>query len=418
MRRGQMNRDWRAGWGRVKAKLAQAPGLAIASVFIGVSGLMSVTFGYRLGEPSDNALIFAAVALAIEGYADLAVPLFWHRLGVIGRVVLIAFFGLCLAYKLEAAKRFTAENLGKRDAAASAASESYSLAKENVERLRKIVANNAEVRAVAIIQAEIDELLRTPGADGCPAGAEWNGPVTKKVCPKVDRLRGEHARAEARDKAQADLTPAITALRTTPAPAIAAQESTGPVAWALAALGVQVGGWSQLIASLIMAIVEGGAIILPMLIGAASRAGARMVATGAAPTPQAAQVAQPPAPTAGANNPPASPAPLPPGVTDRTRRDILELRAFLLDQVEPSQGERVQSASLYLIYTTWKKDTSRRGFKPGEEPMTIVQFGKLLSLPIGLQKKKIEGRQYYLNIRLRHPAQGRKGVGQARAAAA
>jgi hypothetical protein len=143
-----------------------------------------------------------------------------------------------------------------------------------------------------------------------------------------------------------------------------------------------------------------------------------VIATGAAPEPQAAQDAQPTAPTAGADNPPASPAPLPSGVTDRTRRDILELRAFLLDQVEPAQGERVQSSSLYLIYTTWKNDTSRRGFQPGEEPMTIVQFGKLLSKPIGLNKQKIEGRQYYLNIRLRHPAQGRKDVEQARPAVA
>jgi hypothetical protein len=60
----------------------------------------------------------------------------------------------------------------------------------------------------------------------------------------------------------------------------------------------------------------------------------------------------------------------------------------------------------------------RHCYKPGEEPMTIVQFGKLLSKPIGLQKAKCEGPQYYLNIRLRHPAQGRKGVGQARAATA
>jgi hypothetical protein len=129
-------------------------------------------------------------------------------------------------------------------------------------------------------------------------------------------------------------------------------------------------------------------------------------------------MAQSPAPTTGANNPPALPAPVPPGVTDRTRRDILELRAFLLDQVEPAQGERVQSSSLYFIYTTWKKDTSRRGFMPGEEPMHIVQFGKLLSKPIGLNKRKIVGCWHYLDIRLRHPAQGRKGVGHARAVTA
>jgi hypothetical protein len=417
MPRARISREWSAWWGWFKAKLAEAPGLAIAGTFIGVSGFMSVTFGFRLGEPSGNALIFAAVAMAIEGYADLAVPLFWHRLGIIGRAVLIAFFGLCLAYKLEAAKRFAAENLGMRDAAAATTSEVYGLAKENVDRLRKTLADNADARDATVIKTEIGQLLLTPGTDGCPIGAPWNGPATKKVCPEVAKLRTELARAEARDKAQVDLMPAIAAWTKAAPPATTAQESTGPVAWAFAALGIQVGGWSQLIASLIMAIVEGGAIIVPMLIGAASRAGERQGARGAAPPARPAQVTQATASVSGASNLPALPAPVPPGVTDRTRRDILELRAFLDAETEPANGERIQSASFYLHYTAWKNDTSRRGYRPGEEPMHITQFGKLLFKPIGLRKAKIEGRQYYLDRRLRHPAQGRKGVGHARATA-
>jgi hypothetical protein len=43
--------------------------------------------------------------------------------------------------------------------------------------------------------------------------------------------------------------------------------------------------------------------------------------------------------------------------------------------------------------------------------MSLSQFGKLLSHPVGLEKRKIEGKQYYMNVRLRHPAQGRKGAG-------
>jgi hypothetical protein len=168
---------------------------------------------------------------------------------------------------------------------------------------------------VRVIQAEIDELLLEPKAEGRPTGVVWNGAVTSKIGQKVARLRGELTRAEVRDKAQADLKPAITVgTKATPA-ASPTPESTGPVAVVLAAPGIQVGSWSQLIARLIMAIVEGGAIIGPMLIGAASRAGARGGATGAAPTPQAAQVSEPTAPPTGANNPPASPAPLPPGVS-------------------------------------------------------------------------------------------------------
>ena len=389
MRRpGRLNRE------RWRQHLAQAPGMAIAGIFIGVSGLMSVTFGYRLGEPSGNALIFAAVALAIEGYADLAVPLFWHRLGIVARVVLMAFFGLCLAYKLEAAKRFAAENLGKRDAAAVATSEAHNLAKENVERLRKIVADNADARAASVIQAEISQLLLTPGTDGCPIGVAWNGPATKKVCPEVAKLRTEHARAEARDKAQDGLTPAITAWTKAAPPVSATQESTGPVAWALAALGIQVGGWSQLIASLIMALVEGGAIIVPMLIGA-GRKPAPVVDISAQP---AAATPPAPVPTSGANVPPQV---SPPVIPTRLQKDAAELATFLGDSSERAPGEKVQASKLFAVYFQWK-------IERGETPMKVQQFGKVLSKDLALSKSKIGGKNWYLDLRLRHPAQGRK----------
>jgi hypothetical protein len=392
MRRARINRDW---W---KAKLLEAPGLAIAGIFIAVSGLLSVTFGFRLGEPSGNALIFAAVALAIEGFADLALPLFWRRLGLLGRVVLIAFFGLCLAYKLEAAKRFAAENLGKRDAVAAATSEVYSLAKENIERLRKTVTDNADARAVKVIQAEIDELLLEPKAEGCPVGVAWNGSVTSKICPKVAKLRGEFARAEVRDKAQADLAPAIAAwTKATPA-ANTTPDSTGPVAFALAALGMQVGGWSQLIASLIMAIVEGGAIIVPMLIGAASREVRKPAPSVDISAPTAATA--PPAPTGidGAKEPPQA-SPL--GVPTRAKRGQGEVASFMSEATDHAPGERVQASKLYAVYFQQKMEC-------GETPMKVQQFGTVLTRDLGLRKTKIGGVNWYHDIRLRHPAQGRK----------
>lgn len=415
-RAARINRDWWHWW---RAQRAAVPGLALGGIFVGLSGWVSVTSWYETGEASGNGLILAVAAIAAEGITDLSVPMYWRRVGIVGRVLLLALFAVSLGYKLEAAKRFSAEKLGARDAVVAKAAENYDLARERVEGLRRTVATNADARSATLIQSEIDELLRDPKAEGCLPGQAWNGSVTQKVCPRVDKLRAELARAKERDQAQADLKGAIEDWRNaTPVVAKAVTESVGPVALLLALIGISVTSWSALMSTLFMTLVEAGAIIVPMLNGAASRAGEKLPQTGAPAAPAPAQIAEPPAPTSGATNPPAPPAPVPPGVTDRTRRDILELRAFLLDQVEPAQGERVQSSSLYLIYTTWKKDASRRGYKPGEEPMTIVQFGKLLSKPIGLKKAKCEGRQYYLNIRLRHPAQGRKGVGQARSVAA
>jgi hypothetical protein len=146
-----MRRSSRLNRARWLTRLHETPAMAIAGVFIAVSGMMSVTFGYRLGEPSGNALIFAAVAIGIEGFADLSMPLFWRRLRWIGRLVLLGFFGLCLAYKLEAAKRFAAENLGKRDAAIATAAQDYEAARSKVEQLRKAITDNADARGAALI---------------------------------------------------------------------------------------------------------------------------------------------------------------------------------------------------------------------------------------------------------------------------
>jgi hypothetical protein len=203
MRRGRLNRDW------LRSSIAQASMLLIAGIFVGISGLVSVTSWYSVGEASGNGLIFAAVAIGAEAFADLGIPLFWRRTRFLGRVLVIGFFALCLAYKLEAAKHFSAERLGARDAAVTKAAESYDLARDRVEDLRNTIATNADVRAATLIQSDIDELLLEPKAEGCPAGQAWNGPVTSKVCPKVAKLRTELARAKTRDQAQADLKGAI-----------------------------------------------------------------------------------------------------------------------------------------------------------------------------------------------------------------
>ena len=162
-------------------------------------------------------------------------------------MLLLALFAVSLGFKLEAAKRFSAEKLGARDAIVAKAAESYELARERVESLRKTVADNADARPASRIQSEIDELLRDPKTEGCPAGQAWNGAVTQKLCPRVDKLRAELARAKGRDQAQADLKGAIEDWRkATPVVAKAATESAGPVALLLALVGISVTSWSAL----------------------------------------------------------------------------------------------------------------------------------------------------------------------------
>jgi hypothetical protein len=231
--------------------------------------------------------------------------------------------------------------------------------------------------------------------------------VTKEICPKVDRLRGELARAKARDTAESELTPALAALRKASSGG-GAQESAGPVMALLAFTGIHVGGWSSFIASLLMVIVEAGAIVVPMLMGAAFGERRRSVASGAGPDPDPGRTA-PAIDAAGGDA--ASPQALPLGLTDRARRDLADVAAFLNACCERAAGKRVQSASLYVVYSEWKKARS-------EEPITVAQFGVVLTKHAGLAKLKSEGKNWYLGLRLRHPAQGRSGAKHLRAVAA
>lgn len=376
-----------ANWRQWKVRIAEAPAMAIAGIFIAVSGMMSVTCGYRFGEPSGNALVFAAVALGVEAFADLAIPLFWRRVSIIGRVLLVGFFAVCLAYKLEAAKRFASENFGMRDAAIAKAAEDYGIALARVEALRKVIADNAAARPPAVIQADIDGLLRTPKAEGC--AGEINGPVTKEICPKVDALRGELAGAQTRDQAQADLIPALADWRAaSPASGSAGHDSPGPLQAALALAGVTVAGWSSLMATLFMALVEGGAIVVPMLIGSAAGRETTVTEGGARDLPGQNEKATEADPPADRRNP-------------ALEAEIADLNAFLGYCSDRAPGERVQASVFYGDYKAWK--TAR-----GEAPVSVQRFGGMLTRELGLSKRKMgDGKNWYHGVRLKPPGERR-----------
>jgi hypothetical protein len=393
-----MRRSNRMNWVWWRAKLLQTPGMAMAGIFIAASGMMSVTCGYRLGEPSGNALIFAAVALGVEAFADLSIPLFWHRLGLVGRSLLVSFFVVCLAYKLEAAKRFATENLGVRDAAIAKAAEGYEIALQRVETLRKTISDNADARPATLLQAEIDGLLRDARAENCEG--KLNGPVTAKICPTVDRLRAELARSKARDQAQADLTPALAEWRAAaPAGGKGAVESQGPVQIALALAGVAVVSWSSLMAALMMGIVEGGAIVVPMLIGFASEGRCSTVQDPARkPTAPPEQTVN----NVGSGDVHPEPQNVHPLTAKKGKDDADSLMDFLSECTDRRKGETVSAKQIFLVYQEWK--SLRR-----ETPVSLQRFGALIGRVAGVEKdRKAEG-VIYLGLSLRHPEQRRVG---------
>ena len=396
MRRpGRVNRE---GW---KARLAGAPGWLMAAIPIGLSAMMTVTCGYRMGAASGFWWLGAAGALFIELYVDLAIPKFWRHVGILLRAAMLVIFAGLLLYKLEAGRRFAAEIFGTYDAAVAKASDAYDIATSQVKSLQKKLADNADARAATVIESEINTQLRKPGTDGCPAGVAWNGPVTKEVCPKVDTLRRELARAKIRDQAEIDLAPALQTWRqATPSGGKLAQESQGIPQLLLALIGISVPSWSAL-ASLFMLGIEGGAILLPILVERASRETRRPTAIGETSVDTPAKRSPQPEPEAGeTQTSPISPE-VSPTLSPRTQRDRDELAAFLDDKSERATGERVQASKLYAVYFQWKTER-------GEPPMKVQPFGTLLGAHLGLTKRKISGKNWYLDVRLRHPAQGRK----------
>jgi hypothetical protein len=406
MRRpGRLNRD---GW---KARLAGAPGWLMAAIPIGLSAMMTVTCGYRMGAASGFWWLGAAGALFIELYVDLAIPKFWRHVGILLRAAMLVIFAGLLLYKLEAGRRFAAEIFGTYDAAVAKASDAYDIATNQVKSLQKKLADNADARAATVIESEINTQLRKPGTDGCPAGVAWNGPVTKEACPKVDILRRELARAKIRDQAEIDLVPALETWRqATPSGGKLAQESQGIPQLLLALIGISVPSWSAL-ASLFMLGIEGGAILLPILVERASREARRSAPAGEASVDTPAKRPPQPEPVAGeAEVSPASPQSSP-KVSPRAELDRDEAAAFLGDRSERATGERVQASKLYAVYFQWKTER-------GEAPMKNQQFGTMLTKHLGLTKKKISGKNWYLDVRLRHPAQGRKSVQHLHALAA
>jgi hypothetical protein len=367
--------------------LARLPMLLIAGALVTVSGLFSVSFAWRTGEPSGNAAIFALLALAIDGYAAFAMPVLWPRLPLLGRLLLIGFLVPCLAYKVTAAHRFAAENLSTREAAREQAVDSYEAAEHRVKTLRDQLGQSADARDAGIIQAEIDGLLRTPGADGCTGPI--NGPVTQEVCPKVDRLRTELAKAQSATRIQDELSQALRELSGKAPVAVVSAEASGPAPWLLGLIGYSVGSFTEFVATLIMLIVEVGSVAVPALVGFARREGAqtehlpsRKIAMATAPELE--------------ETPPKISSKSP---TEGQRAAAAELIEFLGARTARDSGEKVQSTALYAAYTGWAQ-------AQGRAPITVNQFGTVLTQHLGLTKLKRGGVNWYLNIRLTAPQAG------------
>jgi hypothetical protein len=107
-----------------------------------------------------------------------------------------------VAFSLSAAIGFAASTRGYAVAAQGNLIESRNAWEAKIIRVEKRLDVLGTPRPANVVEAEITSLLRTPGTEDCGV---INGPVTRKICPQVDKLRRELAASKEAARLEADL---------------------------------------------------------------------------------------------------------------------------------------------------------------------------------------------------------------------
>jgi hypothetical protein len=182
-----------------------AAGLLAAGGFALVSMAANLRFGISLANmPFDRAL-YATLSLAadlMKTALPLAGMILWRKRERIFAIVAVIFWIGAVAFSLSAAIGFAASTRGHTVASNEKLIESRKAWEAKIVRIEKRLDRLGTPRPADVIEAEIDGLLRTPGAESCDA---INGPVTREVCPEVDRLRREVAASKEAARLEVDL---------------------------------------------------------------------------------------------------------------------------------------------------------------------------------------------------------------------
>ncbi len=267
-------------------KLMLIAGLLAGGGFAFVSIAANMRFGVSLATSPLDRIIYTALSIAadlIKIALPLVVAILWRNGERMFAFAGAVFWIGAVAFSICAAIGF----------AASTRSHMLTTGEQQIEKRRaweaKIVRTEEQIdllgvhRPASVIQADIDILLRTAGADDCTV---VNGPVTREVCPKIDRLKRELAASREAGRLEEDLVADRETLSTIPVPTMTAD----PQSAALGELtGFGEGAIRNSVAVLIALLVELGSALGFTLIILAARANAANL--GASIPPDALQSA-------------------------------------------------------------------------------------------------------------------------------
>jgi hypothetical protein len=354
--------------------LILAAGFIAAGVFVLVSMAANLTFGLSLAISSFDRIIYGALSLGAD-LMKVALPLvaliLWRKKHRLFALIASAFWIGVVGFSLAAAIGFAASTRGETVTINQAAIDSREAWKATIERVEKQLDQLGIPRAAAIIQTEIDALLRTPGADDCEI---INGPVTRDVCPKVDQLRKERAVADRVADLEAELVAARQKLQNAPVAALMSDPQSATLSRLMLFSEAEI---RDAIAFLIAAIVEIGSALGFTFMVLAGRA-APVTSPPASPVPE---------PTA----PPKMqmPVSLPETPADTVAR-------WTLARLDVLHEGRIQAECAYKDFKHWC-------VVEGIEACTLQMFGRRFTEIIegmGGRKLKVNGRAYYQGVAL------------------
>jgi hypothetical protein len=221
------------------SQVASTLALLAAVIFTVASASVNLLYGIAKGTDLATSIVWAAVAVATSIglalapsalIASLTAKRYTAALMALAGVVIFGTYSITAALGSASGGRMAAQN------EASEVSKTRSRHQATYDSATEELVTLSAARPAKELQAEIASLLRTPGADDCK---EINGKVSARVCPQVDTLRVEVARAEKREALQTSITVASTELAKLPTAKVANTDALA-LAGYLNAFGMQV----------------------------------------------------------------------------------------------------------------------------------------------------------------------------------
>ncbi len=193
---------------KASARLANAAAISLVTASAGLGAYYAWSVAYSHGACLAALFVLFAVGLELAKPLAVAAAFASFRHWAVARGAALAILAaLAVCYSLTAELSLMATTRG--DTVASREATIKATIHAEADRKRAVARNESATAELASLpnarpskelQAEIDGLLLTPGADGCVA---INGRITRDVCPKVAELRKELARAERRTELEA-----------------------------------------------------------------------------------------------------------------------------------------------------------------------------------------------------------------------